>query len=184
MFFLIKAFEIFFRKASEELHKRSSNSKRSPKLSSELKNVANLARTHRQSNFGCFVFPRPAIDSNIFFFLITQRNLRQWFGAFVWISLYGTKLQFHQTIIMVNNIPPRMRGGEILPCHAKMAFLFIILCFSHDLFFSVLIQLQSCLPLCDVKSISGVQTGVNRSIEFEGWEKINSQHIFHFRMVK
>lgn len=38
-----------------------------------------------------------------------------------------------------------MRGGEILPCHAKMAFLFIILCFSHDLFFSVLIQLQVLL---------------------------------------
>lgn len=50
------------------------------------------------------------------------------------LAFYGSKLQFHQTIIMVNNIYPRMRESEILPCHARMAFLFIILCFSHDLF--------------------------------------------------
>lgn len=179
MFFLIKAFENFL---LEKLPRNCTKDRQTQKEAQNFcrLNVANLARTHRRSNFGRFVFPRA---KNIFL-LSRQLNLRQWFGVFVSICFYGTKLQFHQTIIMVNNIPPRMRGGEILPCHAKMAFLFIILFFSHDLFFSVLIQLQSCLPLCDVKSISGVQTGVNRSIEFEGWEKINSQHIFHFRMAK
>lgn len=108
---------------------------------------------------GRFVFRRAENWFQHIFPLITAVKSATWFGVFVSISLYGTKLQLHQTIIMVNNVHPRMRGGEILPCHAKMAFLFIILCFSHDLFFSVLIQLQSCFPFVQCQIDFGGSSG-------------------------